>query len=401
MEWAAAGFASFTDLRRENTFQIFNFVAGREREKRLVAGCTVSEITLEHALDKAWRVLRFHIAVDLAAQGSMRPEAATDVNVIALDLLLTLFDLAGKQTYVADRVLRARMMAPREVNIHATVQHASRFTPVRDVLGMALGIGRREAAADIACTGDEPGTDRACFRGQPERIDRSFGISHLSVWHARYQKVLPDRKPDIAVAELLRDPRQATHLRRRDPRDGQDDADPVETLLFLGVHADVGTAIKIRTWQDRVRRHFGQFAAECFFDVRDVFFEAPGVEHVFKPRLVAVGAIAVRDVYTYDGIGDLCCFIRSDDHTCVPGEILVAGNAAKRETKPHARLGSETGLHFDRLKSNVVGILKHRDTAGPVESDIEFARQAIQRAFVENVEVPLARVRARIDQFIR
>ena len=79
----------------------------------------------------------------------------------------------------------------------------------------------------------------------------------------------------------------------------------------------------------------------------------------------------------------------------------MAGDAAERETKPHARLDSEAGLHLDRLKSNVIGILKHRDAAGPIESDIEFARQAIQRTLIENVEVPLARIRARIDQFIR
>ncbi len=87
------------------------------------------------------------------------------------------------------------------------------------------------------------------LRGKPERIDRRFGGSHFFVGHAGYQKVLPDRKPDIAVAMLLRDPGKAAHLCGGDPRNRQDDADPVETVLLLGVHADMGTAIKVRTRQ--------------------------------------------------------------------------------------------------------------------------------------------------------
>src|SRR5262249_40756578 len=125
------------------------------------------------------------------------------------------------------------------------------------------------------------------------------------------------------------------------------------------------------------------------------------VEHVFEPRLVAVGPVSVRDIDTYDGIGDLRCFLRPDDHAGIAGEILVAGDAAKCETKPHAGLCRETRLHLDSLKSDVVGIFKDRYAARAVKSDIELARQTIQRPFVENVEVPLARVRARVDQFMR
>src|SRR5215472_4559570 len=254
-EYAAEGSASFDCLRSENTFQVFNLVTAREREESFVTRCAVCEVTLEHALDNTRRVLRFHIAVDLAAQGGMRPETAADVNVVALDLLLTLFDLASQQTYVANVVLRARMMASREMNIHGTIEHNARFTPLRDILGMTLGVGRRKTAADISRAGDESGTDRACFRGEPQRIDRSFRGRHFFVEHTGYQEVLPDGKPDIAVAMLLRDPRKATHLRCRDPRDWQHNAEPVEAPLLLGVHANVGTSIKVGTRQDRFRRH--------------------------------------------------------------------------------------------------------------------------------------------------
>ena len=40
-------------------------------------------------------------------------------------------------------------------------------------------------------------------------------------------------------------------------------------------------------------------------------------------------------------------------------------------------------------------------TTGAVEGDIELARQAVERALVENVEVPFARERAGVDQLLR
>ena len=58
-------------------------------------------------------------------------------------------------------------------------------------------------------------------------------------------------------------------------------------------------------------------------------------------------------------------------------------------------------LHLDRLEADVVGILQHRDDAAAVEADIELARQAVERAIVQDVEVPFARVRPRVDQFLR
>ena len=39
--------------------------------------------------------------------------------------------------------------------------------------------------------------------------------------------------------------------------------------------------------------------------------------------------------------------------------------------------------------------------AGAVETDVELARQAVERAVVEDVEVPFARIGPRVDQFLR
>ena len=58
-------------------------------------------------------------------------------------------------------------------------------------------------------------------------------------------------------------------------------------------------------------------------------------------------------------------------------------------------------IHADGLEADVVGVLQHGDGAGAVEGDVEFARQAVERAVVENVKMPFARVGSRVDQLLR
>ena len=92
---------------------------------------------------------------------------------------------------------------------------------------------------------------------------------------------------------------------------------------------------------------------------------------------------------------------RLDDDAGVAGEIPVAGDAAEREAKPDAGLDAEAVLHLDRREGDVVGVFQHRDLAGAVEGDVELARQPVQRAIVEDVIVPLARIGAGVDQLLR
>ena len=89
------------------------------------------------------------------------------------------------------------------------VELDARLAPARDLLGMALGVGRGEAAAGVAGAGDQAGADRARLGGEAERLDRRFGGRDLVRRHAGDQQVLPDRETDIAVAHILRDRRQA------------------------------------------------------------------------------------------------------------------------------------------------------------------------------------------------
>ena len=71
------------------------------------------------------------------------------------------------------------------------------------------------------------------------------------------------------------------------------------------------------------------------------------------------------------------------------------------EPEPDARLDAEAVLHLDGLEADVVGVLQHRDDAAAVEADVELARNAVERTVVENVEMPFARIRARVEQFLR
>ena len=75
--------------------------------------------------------------------------------------------------------------------------------------------------------------------------------------------------------------------------------------------------------------------------------------------------------------------------------------AAKREPTPHARLHAGAVQHAHRLKADVVGVLERGDRAAAVEGDVEFARQAIKRAIVENVMMPFAGERTRVEQLLR
>ena len=52
-------------------------------------------------------------------------------------------------------------------------------------------------------------------------------------------------------------------------------------------------------------------------------------------------------------------------------------------------------------ESDIVSVFQHRDLAGAVEGDVEFARQSCQRAVVKDVIMPFAGILARVEDFLR
>src|SRR6202011_352363 len=132
--------------------------------------------------------------------------------------------------------------------------------------------------------------------------------------------------------------------------------------------------------------------AELVFHGGEELLEAPGVEHVFEPRLEAVGAVAVLDEHAHDRVGGERRLRGFDEDAAIAGEVAMAGDAAEQQPEPNARLEAEAVLDLDRLEADVVRVLDHRDHSRAVEGDVELARDAIERTVVENVEVPFARV---------
>src|SRR5437016_13073546 len=94
--------------RRPQRFRIMPFA---EREESLTT-LAMRQIALQDALDGARRILGLHVLVDLAAESRVRPEAAADQHVIAVDRVALLIDRNARrdQPDVADVMLRAGVM---------------------------------------------------------------------------------------------------------------------------------------------------------------------------------------------------------------------------------------------------------------------------------------------------
>src|SRR5712672_4781407 len=226
---------SFAGLRVEHRAQRVDLVAARKGEKTLAGRGAVGEIAPQHAGDGLRGYLGLYVAIDLAPERRIGPEAAAHQDVIALDGVALVRGRHPRpdQPDVADIVLGAGVMASGEMDVHRTVEREARLAPIRDFLGVALGVGGREAAADIAGAGDEAGADRARLGGEAERRDGGLGERELVGRHARDQQVLPHGEPDIAVAEIGRDLGEPAHLLAGEPADRKYDADPMAAGLLL------------------------------------------------------------------------------------------------------------------------------------------------------------------------
>src|SRR5580704_19635053 len=117
-------------------------MALRECKERLLLRSPVCEIALQDPLDGLRCILSFHVVEDLASERRLRTETAADQNVIALNRVAIVghFHLGREQADVADIVLRAGMVAAREVNVDRSVELDARLAPEGDILGMTFGV---------------------------------------------------------------------------------------------------------------------------------------------------------------------------------------------------------------------------------------------------------------------
>src|SRR5262245_39927016 len=148
---ATARVWSFRRLRTHRLERI-DLVAARKRQERFVRARTVRQIDLQHALDRTRRILSLDIVEEFAAEHRVRAESAADMDVITLNRIAVVADRDGRrqEADIANVVLRARMMATREMNIDRSVECDARLAPARDFVSVALGVGGGEPAADVA-----------------------------------------------------------------------------------------------------------------------------------------------------------------------------------------------------------------------------------------------------------
>src|ERR1035437_5982532 len=121
---AGGGECSFGRLQFDHGLERVDFMPARKGDEGLLARFTVRQIGLEDALDRLRRVYRLGVAIEPAAERGIRPEAAADQQVIALDrvAVLGLLYLASEQADLTDKMLRAGMMTAGEMNIDRRVE---------------------------------------------------------------------------------------------------------------------------------------------------------------------------------------------------------------------------------------------------------------------------------------
>src|SRR5580693_259221 len=108
------------------------------------------------------------------------------------------------------------MVTTGNMDVERSVDLDPRLAPVADLGRVALGIGRRELAAGITGARDQSGAYLRCLDGNADCLDRGNREFDILVADTRDQQVLPDREPDLAVAEIVGDFCQPAHLRRCD-----------------------------------------------------------------------------------------------------------------------------------------------------------------------------------------
>ena len=108
----------------------------------------------------------------------------------------------------------------------------------------------------------------------------------------------------------------------------------------------------------------------------------------------------MRDEDAHDRVGDRATVLGFADDACAAGDVAMSGDSAEQQTKPDAWLAPAPIADQHGLETDVVGLFQCRNTAAAIEGDVELARQAVQRAIIEDVIVPFARQRPRVAQFL-
>ena len=117
----------------------------------------------------------------------------------------------------------------------------------------------------------------------------------------------------------------------------------------------------------------------------------------FSRAFEPVGAVAVLDEYAHDGVGHLGGVLRPHHDAGFAAKSLwpVMPPSASRNQMP----GSTPKPSFTSTAGNAMSLVSSStgDFAGAVEGDVELARQAVQRAVVQDVDSAIRGHKARVS----
>src|SRR5579863_6555156 len=178
-----------------------------ELEETFGGAFAPGEIGLQQSFDELRRGIGLHVAEDLAADLSVRPEAAADDDVIAIDRVAVGIDrdAGAAEPDVADVMLRAGMVTAGQMDVDRLIEPDAALAPFGDLFRMALGVGGRKFAAARAGAGDKAGTDAGGAPVEADRLDAMLRVLQAFLGDAGDQQILPDGQSHIAIAVVARD----------------------------------------------------------------------------------------------------------------------------------------------------------------------------------------------------
>ena len=258
-------------------------------------------------------------------------------------------------------MLRAGMVTAGQMDIDRRVERDARLAPARDLFGMAFGVGGGEFAAGIAGAGDEAGANGVGLDRETERLDRA--LAPAPAFRSERRRSADFARPSAAdrrrrirarsrQARASARPTSGRPARRR--RSSSARPASARECRYGRCGRRLGAAPRAPgTARSSLRPSFSSSKA-------DEFLDAHGVEHIFQPRLGAVGAIAVLDEQPHDRVGDRAGILRLHQNAGVAGEIAMAGDAAEAELEPDAGRKPKAIVHLHGLEADIVGILEQR-----------------------------------------
>jgi len=223
------------------------------------------------------------------------------------------------------------------------------------------------------------------------------GIGYDAAVNVGDEQILPHGQAQFATAELIRNGSERAHLIDGQATYGDRNADVVQVGLALRVDANVTGAINGPPCFAFFGRTANKGKGEAFFGFSNELLHAPAIDKVFEARLLAVGAVAVRDEHADHGRGNSKGLIGPDQYSAVGCELLVAGDAAQQNAEIDAGRHVAALADAHCLETDVVGVSHDADGSTAIESNIEFSRKFIEIAQVEDVEVQCLRKRSDVE----